>query len=235
MERIMSVAEDHISRLGSSLSTPSKAALLRSTLAGIHFCRCTSDYELLALFLALVPAPQRPSASQTAPVSEKVSRRSATPRLPLRTSLILIDTISHPLRAPLPDDARHLRSQRHVVFDELRHFSERCRRRGIKLVLSNQMAVTIVSRDGLRTSMSDKDGEGRLVPLLRNQSGSILGPNVWRLLLFRSGSQNARTCNRFAHIINQPASMGRSSENDSLPWLPFCVQSGGIVEYHVTA
>jgi hypothetical protein len=87
------------------------------------------------------------------------------------------------------------------------------------------MGVTIVGKEGLTTSLSDKDGKGILVPLLRSQGDSILGYNVWRLVLFQHGIQEA---NRFACFIHQPNTASSTSQEKPMSWLPFVINQGGI-------
>jgi len=236
MDRIIDVASEHIDRLNKPLSSSSKTDLLRSVLAGIQYCRCTTEYELLALFLALMPSLESHTSSiqsqkKRAWHEDDDKKRFITSMLPPRASLILIDTISNLMRFSIPDESRQLRNQRSQLIDELRCFAERCQRKGIKLVISNQMGLTFVGRDGNTTTLSDKDGEGRLAPLLRNQGDSILGQHVWRLLLFRAGTQSVGACNRFAHFISRPPETTTSNSDRSKvqePWLPFIVNRGGV-------
>lgn len=226
MDRIVCIARQQIEQLDFVTDSP---GLLRSVLAGIHYCRCTSEVELLSLFQTLLPSTKFYTAASTQPsISE--GKMHYNPRLPMRTTMILIDTISYHLRAPLSDEARHLRNQRNMLIYELKQFAERCRRRGINLVMANQMGFTIVNKDGATTSLSDSSGEGRLIPLLRNQNESILGPNEWRLLLFRAGGHYEGAGNRFAHFIGQPVLIDHEGEVELLPskWMPFIVDQGGI-------
>lgn len=238
MDRIVSIAQWHIEQLDQTLVT-NRSALLLSVLAGIHYIRCTSDVELLALFRTILPSTRRDVAASlqdATPIQSDVKMRSI-PRLPPRTTMIFIDTISYHVRASLSDEARHLRNQRNLLLYEFKHFAERCRRRGINLVLANQMGFTIVNKDGVTTNLSDKDGEGRLIPLLRNQSESILGPDEWRIVLFRAGSHHDAECSRFAQFIGQPVLIGLEGDPQILSptWLPFTVDEGGIVDGLPTA
>jgi hypothetical protein len=233
MDRIVCIAQWHIEQLDPALVTD-RSALLRSVLAGIHYIRCTSDVELLALFQTLLPSTKRSLAAslQTAAPAQSDVKMQYRPRLPARTTMIFIDTISYHVRASLSDEARHLRNHRNLLLYEFKQFAERCKRRGINLITANQMGFTIVNKDGATTSLSDKDGEGRLIPLLRNQNESILGPNEWRLVLFRAGSHHDAHCSRFAHFIGQPVLIGPKGDPQVLSpiWLPFTVDGGGMVD-----
>lgn len=225
MDRIIKITQGQIVQLDSTQQT-SSPGFLRLVLAGIHYCRCTSDTELLALFQTLLPNSKRHFTSVKH--DNKESKAAFTSRLPLRSSMILIDTISYPLRASLADEARQLRNQKTRLINELKHFAERCTRRGINLILANQMSFTMVGKEGNTTSLSDKEGEGRLVPLLRNQGDSILGPSIWRLVLFRAGNHDLKACSRFAHLMGHPSTVSQVVDNIAPDWLPLQIDQNGV-------
>lgn len=235
MDRIVNIAQDRIGRLDISLSPSASSDLLRSVLAGIQYCRCLTNYEFLALLIALVPSARQQlnlTQSQKSMVDRKEKDKDIkhkqdfifSPLLNSRTSLIIIDTISYPVRSHIPDEARQLKIQRAQLIDEFRRFSDRCRSKGIKLVFSNQMGFTMRGKDGSTSTLADKDAQGELVPSLRAGGHSILGQNIWRLLLYRGGPQGVGICNRFAQIFSQPLAC-RSKEHFAC--LPFDAERGG--------
>ncbi|UZJ51849.1 hypothetical protein CBS101457_001169 [Exobasidium rhododendri] len=233
MDRIVDIAEHHITVLTSTptLSPSHKTDLLRSVLIGIEYCRCTTNYELLALLIALMPnsRPIPMQKGRLAEDKEKDEKQFYSPLLPERTTLVVIDTISSMVRSPIPDEAPQLRKQRNHLIKKLKQFSESCNATGIKLIVSNQMRLTFVDKDGHPSRPGEKGAQGMLVPSLssKEESVSILGRDIWRLLLFRDGPQGSGTCNRFAHIINHPPLI-RPREQDQETCMQIKIESGGI-------
>jgi hypothetical protein len=226
LDRIVDVAKKQIDSLGPILN---KTVLLQAVLIGIEYCRCTTDYELFALLIALMPVSRQDRTKKHHSATEEKDKNSTPlftiPLLPSRTSLVIIDSISNLMRSPIPDGAQQLRIQRSQLMNELRQFAEDCRSVGIKLVLSNQMSLTIVGTNGYDTNLGNNRGQARLAPLLRDQEGSVLGDNVWRLILFRHGPQGIGTFNRFAQFTIRPPS---AQTNELEICLQFRVDRGGV-------
>lgn len=86
----------------------------------------------------------------------------------------------------------------------------------------------MVDKEGNTRNLADKEGEGRFVPLLRNQSHSILGPDTWRLLLFRAGNHDVKACSHFAHLLGHPLIVSQVVEKLPLDWLRLQFDPNGV-------
>lgn len=238
LDCVAKVASDCIHQSAFRLSMTSRLRLLRILLSGIHYCRCASDYELLALLRTLLPVDRRKVSSQltSSQSTFKENKHAPSGTFPIRTSMVIIDSISYLLRAPLPDDGRLFARQRSRLIEEIRLFCARCSSRGIKVIFSNQMKMVIVDKYGNQTDMNNKEGEGHFIPLIQHMNGSsILGNHVWRLMLFRDGRQqcNSNDGSHFAHIIGRPARIAGSVNQkgemiDWTTWIPIAIQYGLI-------
>ena len=237
-DQIVRFAEKHINRSEPALSRLSKLALLRSVLSGIHYIRCTSDYELLAILQTALPANRRGGLASQTSRSQAANKDVKPPfasTLPFRTSLILIDSLSYHLRSSLPNEAQQQRNQRLHIIDELRAFCVRSSRRGIKVVFSNQMGITFLDRNGNTTNLTDKDGQGYLVPVVRQKSQSILGEHIWRIVLFRAGNQTSEgVSSHHAYFLHRPSTVSAPNKTKrgdaTTEWIQYSIHGGEVVD-----
>lgn len=132
---------------------------------------------------------------------------SQTKSLGPHTSLVIIDSLSFLFRAPPSKDATISRA-RLTALEEVRDFARRAvQKRGLAIAFMNQMAFKVVSREGNLTTFEDKNGTSRLFAALANRDGqtgsteetSFMGPQVSRLLLFRTGSDGSRFIKVLGH------------------------------------
>jgi hypothetical protein len=178
----------------------SRKGLLRAVLQGLHISRVLSLAALLAhFFLAFPPTIAAPYAG----------------RLPARCALIVIDTLSSPLRFP-PGDTSAQRTARTQAFASIASFAARARAANIAVLATNQMASKMFAPGGALSNFRNPDAIARLVPQLlaplvlgvdaeemqivpRDEAeaawlyaerGSALGKETNRVTLFRAGPRS---------------------------------------------
>lgn len=195
----------------------SRKALLCAILSGLLLTRSTTLASLIAYLQLCFPEPSLSAGASRAsvPPSTHAHNDVASSHLPPRTSLVLLDSVSHHLRGP--DSGKKLdRQARALALSTLSTVAVRAKRARISLVLSNQMAVKMFTPDGVLSNFRQADARGMLVPQLvaptvqdeapsrellllgppRDESeaarayaarGSTLGRQTWRVTLFKRG------------------------------------------------
>ncbi|KAN0065317.1 hypothetical protein ACQY0O_001153 [Thecaphora frezii] len=177
--------------------------LVAAVLVGLYVSRVTKMAELVAILSMLQPgSPEGPV--EPADIGEAKRGRLRTPPgsapcsiLPPRTSLILIDTLSHPLRSQ-PSDANE-RIAREVLLKHLgklqAHLNEPLRRtRPVDadaecvaepifpptVVCTNQMSVRLFSPDGSASNFTSKEATSVLMPAIQGKRAEGVSRAPWR-------------------------------------------------------
>lgn len=234
VRRMLSMAAQEVDEelIRSTDGTMARGELIQTVLQGIHLSRCTSIYEFLAALEALVPPPLTgKDAAQSSCVRGKMSVMDTeyllrSKRLPPRTRTLMIDSISYFFRAPVVDTSS-ARMERQRQLSSIRAFVTRARQiHGLRIVTTNQMALTFVSANGERGRPTDEGSSCQLWPSLRGWApDSIVAEHAWQLLLFRSGDRG----DRFAQIVARPASLRTAWSDEKYwhTWIPYTFQSPG--------
>jgi RecA/RadA recombinase len=189
----------------------SKDVLFRHTLAGIHIIRCTTLSELLATFEMLMPSlggssllsDDNDQDEDRARKCKEIDEMMQKKRLPDRTSLIVVDSLSHFYRAPTTNDKQE-RSKRQHAFMRARSFAARAHYCGIKLIVSTQMSSYFVDMHGEKSNVIKADNIGFLRPTLRDWIEESIAENAWHVQLYGAELGSSR---KVARITSRPSSL----------------------------
>lgn len=190
---------------------PSQDILFHHTSAGIHIIRCTALFELLATFEVLLPATGAPiihsedhnCAEEYVKKNEEIDQMRKTKQLPEKTSLIVIDSMSHFFRAPTTSDKQE-RTKRQHAFMCARTFASRAHYCGIKLIISTQMSSYFVDMRGEKSNVIKADNVGFLRPTLRDWMEEEIAQEAWHVQLCGAELGSSR---KIARITSRPTSL----------------------------
>ncbi|PWN35216.1 P-loop containing nucleoside triphosphate hydrolase protein [Meira miltonrushii] len=190
---------------------PSHDVLFHHTLAGIRIIRCTALFELVATFGVLLPTidvesirpDYKDEDEERAKKVKEIDKMMRKKRLPERTSLIIIDSMSHFFRAPTTNE-RQERSKRQQAIQCARLFASHVHLSGIKLIISTQMSSYFVDVHGDKSNIIKPDNIGFLRPTLRDWMEEDLARSAWHLQLYGAELGSAR---KIARIISRPHSL----------------------------